>query len=157
LSINKRLDAIVAGISSGLRQDSVYQNLNVALSGASQSNTLPSSGTFPIAYSTGWCRLKIYNGGGTSPTLTSLKVSASDGTNSVLIFAFNPSGAHNLSATSWFDECFDFLVDVAATGSGGGASGQFIALNGISSLTIATNLGGTSPTATLDAECLMAI
>jgi hypothetical protein len=158
LAINKRLDAIVAGISAGLRQDSVYVSTGVALSGtAEQTNTLPASGTFPIAYSTGWVRIKIYNGGGTNPTLTSLKILAGDGTNSVLLYALNPATAHNLTATSWFDECIDFLVDVAATGAGGGATGQLIAANGINTITIKTTLGGTTPTATLDAECLMAI
>jgi hypothetical protein len=158
LAINKRLDAIVAGINVGIRQDSLYQSIGVALSTTSpQNNTLPASGTFPIAYSTGWVRVKIYNGGGTNPTLASLKILAGDGTNSVLLYALNPATAHNLTATSWFDECIDFVVDVAATGAGGGASGQLIAANGINTITIQTVLGGTGPTATMDAECLLAI
>jgi len=158
LAINKRLDAMVAGINVGLRQDSLYQNIGISLSGtAEQTNTIPASGTFPIAYSTGWVRVKIYNAGGTNPTLTSLKVLVGDGTNLVLMYALNPATSHNLTATSWFDECIDFLCDVAASGAGGGASGQLSAANGINTITLKTTLGGTAPTATMDAECLLAI
>lgn len=149
---------MVAGINVGIRQDPLYQNLGVALSTTGeQTNTIPGSGTFPIAYSTGWVRVKIFNGGGTNPTLTSLKILVGDGTNLVLMYALNPATAHNLTATSWFDECIDFLCDVAATGAGGGATGQLIAANGINAITIKTTLGGTTPTATMDAECLLAI
>lgn len=158
MAINKRLDAIVAGINVGLRQDTVYQNLNVAISGAGPSNvTIPSSGSFPIAYSTGWVRAKIYNGGGTTPAVTQVKTTVSDGTNTIVIDQFNPTVAHSLSATSWFDRIIDFLADVAATGAGGGASGQLIALNGITSITVAVSLSGTTPSATVDLEALLAI
>jgi hypothetical protein len=158
MAINKRLDAIVAGINVGLRADSTYQNLGIVLSGTGeQTNTIPSSGTFPIAYSTGWVRVKIYNGAGTNPTLSALKIIGGDGTNSVLVYALNPATAHNLSSTSWFDECIDFLLDVAATGTGGGSTGQLIAANGVNTITIKTTLGGTSPSATMDLEAVMAI
>lgn len=158
MAVNKRLDAMVAGINVGLRMDSTYQNLAVALSGtAPQTTNLPSSGTFPIAYSTGWVRVKIYGGGGTSPTVTQVKIVGTDGTNSVVLDVFNPGTAHNLTATSWYDRSIDFLVDVAATGAGGGASGQLIALNGVNLIQIITTLGGTSPTASMDIEALLAI
>lgn len=158
MAINKRLDAIVAGINVGLRQDTVYQNLGLSLSTTGpQTNTIPSSGSFPIAYSTGWVRVKIYNGGGTSPTVTQVKIVGTDGTNSIVLDVFNPGTAHNLSTTSWYDRSIDFLVDVAATGAGGGATGQLIALNGVTSIQVITTLGGTTPTATMDCEALLAI
>jgi hypothetical protein len=155
--INKRVDAIVAGINAGLRQDAVYTNIGIALSGASQSNTLPPSGSFPIAYSNGWVRVKIYNGGGTTPSVSGVKILLGDGTNQVVADYFNPTTAHSLSATSWYDRSIYFLCDVAATGAGGPTVGQLIALNGVSVITIQTALGGTTPSATMDTECLLAI
>lgn len=163
MAVNIRVDRVVTGITSGLRQDSIYQNLGIALSGTSvQTNTLPGTGTFPIGYSYGQFRIKIYNGAGTSPTLASLKVLVGDGTNTILVYALNPATAHNLTSTSWFDETVQLLADVALTGSGGGATGQLIAptssvVGGINTITVQTILGGTSPTATMDLECVMAI
>lgn len=158
MAINKRLDAIVAGINSGLRQDSVYQNIGVALSGtAPQTTNIPGTGLFPIAYSTGWVRVKIYNGGGTTPTVSNVKITATDGTNVIVVDTYNPGTAHNLTATSWYDRSIDFLVDLALTGAGGGASGQLIALNGVNQIQVITTLGGTAPTATMDLEALLAL
>jgi hypothetical protein len=158
VTINKRVDSVVAGITTGLRQDSTYTNIGLSLSGTViQSNTLPPSGAFPIAYSNGWVRVKIYNGGGTTPTVTAVKVLVGDGTNSVVADYFNPTLAHGLTATAWYDRSIYFLCDVAASGAGGGASGQLIALNGVNIITVQTTLGGTGPTASMDLECLLAI
>jgi hypothetical protein len=156
--INKRLDSVVAGITTGIRQDSLYVSPGLSLSTTGiQTNTLPPSGAFPIAYSTGWVRVKIYNGGGTGPTVAAVKILVGDGTNSVLVDYFNPSLAHGLTATAWYDRVVYFLCDVASTGAGGGATGQLIALNGVNVITVQTTLAGTSPTASMDMECLLAI
>jgi hypothetical protein len=103
--------------------------------------------------------VKIYNGAGTSPTLTKLQVSAQDGTNSVVIADWNFGTAVTLSTTSWFDAMFDFVVDTAASGSGGGATGQLIAptssaAGGLTYIKLVPTLGGTSPAATMDAELI---
>jgi hypothetical protein len=158
VAINKRLDSIVAGITVAIRQDGVYTSPGVALSGTVlQTNNLPPTGTFPIAYSNGWVRVKIYNGGGTTPTVIAVKILAGDGTNTIVVDYFNPATAHSLSATSWYDRSIYFLCDVAASGAGGGASGQLIALNGVNQIQIQTTLGGTTPTATMDSECALTI
>jgi hypothetical protein len=110
-----------------------------------------------VGVTSGRMRVKIYNGAGTSPTVTKLQVQASDGTNKVVIFDQNYGTAVTLSTTSWLDEMFDFIVDTAASGSGGGATGQLIAptssaAGGITQFIVTPTLGGTSVAATMDVE-----
>lgn len=109
----------------------------------------------------GRIRIKVYNGAGTSPTLTKLQIVASDGTNSVVFDDLNFGTAVTLSTTSWFDYEKDFLIDTAASGAGGGAVGQLISgasatsgNGGITAIGITATLGGTSPAATMDVELL---
>ena len=114
----------------------------------------------PYGYSAGRVRVKVYNGGGTSPTCTKIQVVAQDGTNSVAIADWNFSTAVTLSTTSWVDVVSaPFVVDVAASGSGGGATGQLkaptsSAVGGLTNIGITVTLGGSSPTATMDVELL---
>lgn len=160
MALNIRIDRSLPGYGVGLKNDTVYLNAGIALSGTGQQSVgvLPSTSTWNPGFSTFKFRCKVYNGAGTSPTLTDLALTASDGTNTVTIWVFHPNAAVTLSTTSWFDSGpIDCIVDTAASGNGGGAVGQLIAptssaAGGVTSLTLKTTLGGTSPAATLDME-----
>jgi len=131
----------------------VYYQAGIALSGTVQATSpIPATGVI-LGTTAGKIRVKIYNGGGTSPTLVDLLVTASDGTNTVLIgqSLFHPSAAWALTTTAWFEVVIDYLLDTAASGSGGGAAGQLLP-GGATSFSVKTTLGGTSPTASMDLE-----
>jgi hypothetical protein len=107
----------------------------------------------------GRLRIKIYNGTGTSPTVTKIQVMSFDGTNSVVVADWNFSTAVTLSSTSWLDVMMDFITDTASGTTSGGAVGQLIGgasatsgNGGIQCLKIIPTLGGTGPGATMDAE-----
>ncbi len=161
MSFNIRLDRFFPGSGVSVRNDTAstgYKSEGISLSGTTaQSNTLPATGTYTTTATTGRFRIKIYNFGGTTPTLLAVNVLASDGTNSVVIFTeFIPTNTGmNLagSTTKWYERMFDFMVDTASSGAGGGASGQLSGtVGGITSFTVQTILGGTSPTASMDIE-----
>ena len=104
-------------------------------------------------------RVKIYNGAGTSPTLTKLQIMGYDGTNSVVIADWNFGTAVTLSTTSWFDGFAFCMADTATGATSGGAVGQLISGSsatsgngGMIAVKIIPTLGGTSPAATMDAE-----
>ena len=107
----------------------------------------------------GKVRIKIYNGIGTSPTVTLLTSSITDGTNTVVL----PAGSYGtgttpitptiaLTSTNWLELTFEFLVDYSA--AGGGATGTLLGPGTAAAvvLTITPTLGGTSPGATMDVE-----
>jgi hypothetical protein len=154
MALNVRADRIFPGMGVGVRADSSYLQTGIALSTTGQqSNPIPSSGVI-LGTTVGAIRIKIYNGGGTSPTLVDLLVTASDGTNTVLIAQslIHPTVAWPLTtATSWFEFEFEYLLDAASSGSGGGAAGQLLP-GGATSFSVKTTLGGTSPTASMDVE-----
>lgn len=107
----------------------------------------------------GRVRIKVYNGAGTSPTLTKLQVFGYDGTNSVVVADWNPSTAVTLSTTSWFDAYADIICDTAPSTTSGGAVGFLIGgasatsgNGGMQAIKIIPTLGGTSPAATMDVE-----
>jgi hypothetical protein len=109
----------------------------------------------------GRIRVKIYNGSGTSPTLTKLQISATDGTNTVVVADVNFGTAVTLSSTSWYDNFFDFLVDTAPSTTSGGAVGLLIGSasatsgnGGIQTIKIVPTLGGTGPACSMDLELL---
>jgi len=104
---------------------------NVALSGTTNTITIPASGSFAPTLSKGYVRVHVYGGGGTSPTVALTSVTFSDGTNTVLI-AGN-AVANTLSATASCDFLIPFELDINAT-----------------SCVIVLTLAGTSPTATAD-------
>ncbi len=113
--------------------------------------------TFTIAR----LRVKIYNGAGTSPTLTKLQIAGQDGTNTVILQDLNFGTAVTLSTTSWFDCWFDLICDTAPSTTSGGAVGYLIGgasatsgNGGMQNLRIVPSLGGTSPAATMDLELL---
>ena len=101
----------------------------------------------------GRVRVKIYNGAGTSPTLTKLQISITDGTNTVIVEDRNFGTAVTLSSTNFYDGVFNFLIDYST--AGGGATGTLLAPT-VSTTAMVVNvtptLGGTSPAATMDIE-----
>jgi len=104
-------------------------------------------------------RIKMYNGTGTSPTVTKLQVFSYDGTNSVVIADWNFGTAVTLSSTSWLDLMMDFITDTAPSTTSGGAVGYLIGgasattgNGGIQTLKFVPTLGGTGPGCTMDIE-----
>ena len=128
----------------------LLQGTGIALSGtAQQTNNLPTSGSISPNCCRGYVRVKIYNGGGTSPTVVDILTTATDGTNTVTMDNYHPGTATVLSTTSYVDFLADILFDFAATA--GGAVGCLLNY-GATIFKCLTTLGGTSPTATLDWE-----
>ena len=127
----------------------------VALTGISMNGagptttTVPSSGSFSPVVNRGYCRVKVYNGGGTSPTLTDITLQASDGTNTVTLDNFHPGVAVTLSATSFCDWETEFIFDSLATG--GGSTGT-LSGGGATTFKVLTTFGGTAPSALMDIE-----
>lgn len=106
-------------------------------------------------------RIKIYNGAGTTPTLTKIQIAGQDGTNTVIVADRNFGTAITLSTTSWYDEWFEIICDTAPSTTSGGAVGYLIGSasatsgnGGMQNLRIVPTLGGTSPAATMDLELL---
>lgn len=156
MPFNRRLDSTFPGFGQGFRQDSLLVQTGLALSGTvQQSFPIPASGTLALTFTAGKLRIKIYNGGGTTPALTDIVVTAGDGTNNITIgeLLLHPTVAITLSATSWLEFEDEFLLDVATSGAGGGASGQLSAVvGGANQMSIKTTLSGTAPTASMDLE-----
>lgn len=107
----------------------------------------------------GRVRVKVYNGTGTSPTLTKLQIMGYDGTNSVVIADWNFGTAVTLSSTSWADLIADWICDTAPSTTSGGAVGYVIGGSsatsgngGIQCIKVIPTLGGTGPGCTMDAE-----
>lgn len=112
----------------------------------------------------GRVRVKVYNGAGTSPTLTKLQIMGFDGTNSVVIADWNFGTAVTISSTSWADLIADFICDTAPSTTSGGAVGYLIGAasatsgnGGIQCIKVIPTLGGTSPSCTMDVEIFGAI
>lgn len=156
MSLNRRLDQRYPGLGVSVRADTVYLQTGLSLSGNSQQSfPLPSSGSFAVTTTSGAIRIKIYNGGGTSPVLTDILVNAGDGTNVIIIgqSLVHPTVAIPLNLGNWFEFEFEYFLDVATTGAGGSASGQLSAtVGGANIFNVKTTLGGTSPTASMDVE-----
>lgn len=107
----------------------------------------------------GKVRIKIYNGAGTSPTVTKIQVFGYDGTNSVVLADWNFGTAVTLSTTSWCDVNATLVADTATGSTSGGAVGQLISGSsatsgngGMQCIKVIPTLGGTSPAATMDIE-----
>jgi hypothetical protein len=157
MAFNRRLDSTFPGFGVSVRADSTYLSTGNSMSGtAQQTFTLPTSGTFAVPFTSGRLRVKIYNGGGTTPAVSDLVVNMSDGTNTAYPpqGVYHPNAAQTLSATLWLEWIFDFLFDVSGTSGGGsGTVGQFLtSVGGANSVTLKTTMTGTSPTASLDWE-----
>jgi hypothetical protein len=121
----------------GYGQPTVYGVKNaVALSTTGQqTNTFNNANTPGMAQgmTKGLARVKIYNGGGTTPAV-SIIVQVTDGTNTYIV-ANIPSTTVQAAANSGMDFYIDFGVDIA-----------------FNAMSILTTLTGTTPTASMDAE-----
>jgi hypothetical protein len=153
MAFNYRLDRVFPGMGQPLRNDGVFVQTGLALSGTTQQTfPIPSSGVLSPTTSAGRIRVKIYNGA--AGTLTDLVVTATDGTNTIEIgqSLLHPFVAVALSATAWLEFFFDYLFDVSGViGGGGGASGQLLSsIGGANAFSVKTTLG--AGTASMDLE-----
>ena len=164
MAINISLQRVFPGIGVSTLQ-SIQQATGIAITSATTyyvpGTTLNSvAGLLVPTCTVGAIRVKIYNGAGTSPTVSKIQIMAYDGTNSVVVADWNFSTAVTLSTTSWCDVTMAPLIADTATGStSGGAVGQLISGSsatsgngGIQCFKVIPTLGGTSPAATMDVE-----
>lgn len=127
-------------VAPGFGTPLVSARASVAMSGTGQQTfTVPSSGSLAPTARTGYVRVKVFGGGGTSPTLTDILITATDGTATYTIDNFHPNTAITLSGTAGLDYLKEFCLDINAT-----------------SISVLTTMGGTSPTATGDVEIVYA-
>lgn len=137
-TFTERVADICPGFGSPLGNDTVFTQTNVALSGTGQSTTtLPKTSTWTASQtlSAGYVRVKVYGGSGTSPTLTDVVITGSNGTITTELAALHPNSAIALSATSYVELLFPFITDLTLT-----------------SISILLTMGGTGPGSTLDCE-----
>jgi hypothetical protein len=128
-----------------------YSNTGQAVSAAALTVRVPSGSTSispPVVR--GLWRIKLYGGGGTTPALVSVTLTATDGTNTVTLDNFVPVSAITISSTAFVDVCGDFITDTAAA-STGGTYGTLI-FGGATSFTFTFTASGTSYTFSADAE-----
>jgi len=154
MSFNRRLDSVFPGLGQPLRNDALFLQTGVALTTGGAAVPIPATGLLVPTTTAGRIRLKIYNGGGTTPTITAMSTTASDGTNTVLIAQSVFAGSRLISATSWLEFEFDYLLDVATTaGTGGGSIGQLLAsVGGATSFSFTYTMTGAAGTASMDIE-----
>lgn len=155
MALNVSVRRTFPGLGVSVKNDALYVGTGIALTQAGNPTVVPIPATGTILGTTsGKIRLKIYGGGGTTPIITSLLVTASDGTNTVRIYTEVPvaAGIPLTAATAWYDRYFEYLLDTATTTAGaGGATGQLLP-GGATSFSISVNLGTTTGTASLDWE-----
>ena len=149
MAFNRRVDSIFPGMGVGFRNDSSYLQTGLTLTQASSPQTfpIPASGVLSPVCTAGRIRMKLYNGA-SSITVTDIKVTATDGTNTITLAQslVHPNAAVALTSTAWLEFEFEFVIDVATSGAGGGASGQLSsAIGGANNFNviIATGTGGT--------------
>lgn len=156
MAFNKRLDSMFPGMGVALRNDAVFIQNGVALTVAAspQTTTHPAAGVLAPPTTFGRLRIKIYNGA-TAFVLTDIIVNASDGTNLVRIAQglIHPTVGVLLSATLWVEFEFEYVLDTAASGAGGGATGQLSGVvGGATTFQIITTGTGAGGTASMDVE-----
>jgi hypothetical protein len=113
MSFTNRLALVVPSFGTPISNDTQNLRQTVALSGASTTVTVPSTGSFAPPPRTGWIRVKIYNGG-SSTTLASFTVMFTDGTNNVYVANFPATAVPNVAA-SGLDVIIPFEVDIVPT------------------------------------------
>jgi len=96
----------VATAGPGYGSGFLVSRTAIAVSSGSAS-AVPSSGSLTIPIYRGKIRVKIYNGAGTSPTLTKVQISITDGTNTVIVEDRNFGTAVTLSSTNYYDGVFN--------------------------------------------------
>ena len=156
MAFNRRLDSTFPGFGVGVRNDSSYLQTSLAMttSGSPQTWPLPASGTFSTPFTAGKLRLKIYNGGGTTPAVTNIVVTFTDGTNTVYPMQglYHPTSAVTISSTAWIEWYFDFMFDVASSGGSGTVGGMLATVGGANAGSVITTMTGSSGTASLDID-----
>jgi hypothetical protein len=150
MPINVGLGRTFPGMGVSVDQPA-YTQLGVALTAGANTITIPATGTI-LGTTVGKIRLKIYGGAGTSPTVVSVAITATDGTNTVYVGSDNPSAAQVLSSTKWYDRFFEYLVDAASVTSGAGSANGQLLPGGATKFTLTITLGGTSETGLADIE-----
>jgi hypothetical protein len=139
----------IATTSAGFGSGQLVQRAGITL-GSGTTVSLPASGAISPNIYRGKIRLKVYNGTGTNVALTAILFQITDGTNTVVIWEFNPSAAVSLTSTQYLDLEKDFLVDY---GAGGGATGTLLGpASGAIVIQFTPTLSGSSPAATGDFE-----
>lgn len=148
-TLNVRLSRLFPGFGVPLQNDNVFLQTGLTLTEASSPQTFPIPATGVLAPTTtaGRIRIKCYNGA-SSITITDITVTATDGTNTVNLpqGKYHPSTPLALTSTAWLDWEFGYLLDVASSGAGGGASGQLSSVIGGANafnVIVSTGTGGT--------------
>lgn len=122
----------------------LIQRVGVAVTqSAGLAIVVPASGSISPAVTRGKARAKIYNQT-VAITITNIVLTASDGTNTANIDAWNPPAGVAITATAYVDVMFQFIVDT--TTAGGGATGTLI-FGGATTFTFtvaSTGAGGTA-------------
>ena len=97
-----------------------YTNTGATVNAAGLTVRVPSGSTSmsPPLFRGCW-RFKLYNPGGTTPALVSLTLTATDGTNTVTVANFVPVSAITITSTAYVDVKGDYIIDTAASSTGG--------------------------------------
>jgi hypothetical protein len=128
----------------------LIQSLAQAVSAAALTVRVPLTGSISPAVARGLWRCKIYNPGGTTPAITSVTLTAGDGTNTVTLDNFVPTAGITITSTAYIDVMGDFLLDTASSSSGG-SSGTLI-FGGATFFTFTFAVTGTSASFSADCE-----
>lgn len=128
----------------------LIQSLAQTVTAAALTVKVPTTGSISPAVTRGLWRVKVYNPGGTTPSITSVTLTGTDGTNTVTLDNFVNIATLVISSTAYMDVCGDFILDTAAS-STGGLSGTLI-FGGATSFTFTFVVAGTSSTFSVDAE-----
>jgi hypothetical protein len=156
VAFNKRLDSLFPGMGQPLRNDLLFLRtaIIVTTAGSPQTSLLPAAGVLIPTTTAGKIRVKIYNAT-VAASVVNVRVTATDGTNTVLIGQSDssPAAALLVDATHWFEFMFDYILDVAGSGAGGGATGQLSSvIGGANSFSVITNVSGAGGSASMDVE-----
>lgn len=142
----------VATAGPGYGSGFLVSRTGVAVSSGA-ATAVPATGSLAQPVYRGKIRVKIYNGTGTSPTLTKLQIAITDGVNTVVVEDRNFGTAVTLNSTNYYDGVFNFLIDYST--AGGGATGTVLAptvSTNAQVVNVTPTLGGTGPGATIDVE-----
>lgn len=133
MTFTNRLGKCSIGFGNPISNDSLFLSQNNALSGTGETK-IALSGFSPTVQH-GQIRVKVSAGTGTSPTVVSVRIVVTDGTNSEEVYSFNPATAFAISSTAALDLLSHFLSELSVT-----------------EVDVYVTLGGSSPGATCDVE-----
>jgi hypothetical protein len=113
----------------------LYQNTGVSLSGTTTTAVPASSGSFLPTISRGIAHCRHYTGGGTSPTISDITVTGTDGTKTTNLGWYHPATAIAMTTGILVELRWDFITDLLLT-----------------SISFAVTMTGTSATCSGDYE-----